>query len=138
MRANEALYRRAIEEVWNKGNLDDLGAYFAADYVGHDTLFPRRGLQQLREVIERYRKAITGIAYTVDEVLVDGDRIAARWTVKGRHTGELFGIQGTGRVLEMSGMSINRVVKGRLAEGWVFNDTLSLLRQLEQQGPEAR
>jgi hypothetical protein len=29
-------------------------------------------------------------------------------------------------------MSINRIVKGRIAEGWVFNDTLSLLRQLEQ------
>jgi steroid delta-isomerase-like uncharacterized protein len=133
MRKHESLYREAIEQIWNRGNLDAADQFFAEDYVGHDPLFPRRGGASLRDVVRRYREAISELSYEVHEVLVDGDRIAARWTVTGRHTGELFGVKGTGRPLEVSGMSINRIEDGRIAEGWVFNDTLSMLRQLEQE-----
>jgi steroid delta-isomerase-like uncharacterized protein len=135
MRELEALYRRIVDELWRRGDPSAVDRYFTEDYAGHDPLFPRRGRQQLREVVQRYRSAITGLRYEVHDVLVDGDRVAARWTVTGRHTGPLFGIAGTGRPLEVNGMSINRFRDGQIAEAWLFNDTLSLLRQLDQPTP---
>ena len=136
MRDHEALYRKAVEAIWNNGDVESAERFFSKDYVGHDSLFPRKGVESLRDVVTRFRAAISELHYEVNDILVDGDRIAARWTVTGTHSGELFGVPGTGRKLEVSGMSINRIERGKLVEGWVFNDTLALLRQLEQPLPE--
>jgi steroid delta-isomerase-like uncharacterized protein len=134
----ERLYRAAVDELWNQGDLGAVDRYFAEAYVAHDSLFPRRGRAELRRVVVRFRQSIADLRYRVDEVVVDGDRIAARWTVSGRHVGELFGVPGSGRPIEVSGMSMNRMQGGQFSEAWVFNDTLSLLRQLDTPLPDLR
>ena len=130
MHAHEKLYRDAIEHVWNRGDLAAVDRFFAEDYLGHDSMLPRRGRDALRAIVEVFREAIHELHYTIHTVVCDGDWIAARWTVTGRHAGLLFGVQGKGAALEVNGMSMNRIADGRIAEGWIFNDTVSLFRQL--------
>ena len=65
-----------------------------------------------------------------DDLVVEGDRVAARWTVRGTHQGPFFGIPATGRAITMQEAGILRFEGDRLAEVWRVADELSLLRQL--------
>lgn len=76
------------------------------------------------------RAAFSEVRLTIDDVLVDGDRLALRYLYEGRHSGELFGIAATGRRFKLAGIAIVRVVDGKVAEYWREEDMLELQRQL--------
>ncbi len=52
------------------------------------------------------------------------------WTITATHTGLLHGIPPTGKSVRFSGMAIDRVVKGKIVEEWVYFNMLDLLQQL--------
>jgi hypothetical protein len=60
---------------------------------------------------------------TVDTVLADGEYVTALWTFRGTHTGAPFGgLPPTGARLEMGGMTLWRIVDGRISEEWTEFD----------------
>jgi predicted ester cyclase len=89
-----------------------------------------RGVEGLREVVEGYQRAIEGLDLTVDEQFGDGDRIATRWTVRGRHRGEAFGVPPTGRPVEFGGITVSHCRDGRILEEWEVGDIPGLLAQI--------
>ena len=66
------------------------------------------------------------------EPVAEGEWVASRWVAGGTHTGAEFnGLPAaSGRRFEIAGMSLYRVVDGRIAEGWVVDDTLGMASQL--------
>ena len=54
----------------------------------------------------------------------------ARWTARGTHTGDLWGIAGTGKDITVTGTSVDRISGGRIIESWSNWDTLGLMQQL--------
>ena len=64
-------------------------------------------------------------------LLMEGDRVVARLTYTGTHTGELFGFAPTGRRVSYIGVALFRVALGQIAEGWVLGDLHDLIRQLK-------
>jgi predicted ester cyclase len=56
--------------------------------------------------------------------------VAIRYTGRGTNTGPLSGMPATGRKMEVTGMTIYRLVKGRIAEEWTTCNMLEILRQL--------
>jgi predicted ester cyclase len=67
---------------------------------------------------------------TVDDIITDGDRVAARWTSTGTHQGDLFGIPPTGNAVKITATVVYRTKDGRLAEGWINRDDFGLMQQL--------
>ena len=67
---------------------------------------------------------------TIEDLIAKGDRVWAVWTMRGTHTGQLFGIPATGRPIEVLKAGIWRLQDGLVAEAWFFGDELRLLRQL--------
>ena len=67
---------------------------------------------------------------TIEDLIAKGDRVWAVWTMRGTHTGQLFGIPATGRPIEVLETGIWRLQGGLVAEAWFFGDELRLLRQL--------
>ena len=67
---------------------------------------------------------------TIEDLIAKGDRVWAVWTMRGTHTGQLFGIPATGRPIEVLETGIWRLKDGLVAEAWFFGDELRLLRQL--------
>ncbi len=67
---------------------------------------------------------------TIEDLIAKGDRVWAVWTMRGTHTGQLFGIPATGRPIEVLETGIWRLREGLVAEAWFFGDELRLLRQL--------
>jgi len=66
----------------------------------------------------------------VEDLIAEGDKVAARLRVRGTHLGDLNGIAPTGRRVDFTGIVMSRVEGGRIAEDWANFDDLGMMRQL--------
>lgn len=126
----EAVVRREIEEVWNRGNLDLIGSLFTSDYVNHDPVNPVRGLQQTRDFVVKYRTAFPDCRIDIDEMFSAGDRVVLRWRYSGTHRGQLDNIAPTGRHVTGTGISIYGFSGDKIRESFTNWDALGLMQQL--------
>jgi steroid delta-isomerase-like uncharacterized protein len=130
---NKTLVRRYWEEVWNQGNLAVVDELIAADFDGHpapsDADFGRGPAGQ-KQLVGLYRGAFPDLRMTIDDMAADGDRVVLRWTAHGTNTGEMMGMPATGKPATVTGMSLNRLAAGKIAEGWGNFDALGMLQQL--------
>lgn len=131
---NAAVVRRWFEEVWNRGReeaIDELFdeggvAHGLADEAGADL----RGPAGFRPFFRRFREAFPEIEVVVEDTVSEGDRVAARCTVRGRHRGDALGIRATDSPVEFTGMTFVRVRGGKIVEAWNNFDFMSMFRQL--------
>src|SRR5437870_13540709 len=103
--------RQMIEEVYNKGRFDLIDQLIDPKYVGHDPSLPQEiaGPGAEREIIAGYRTAFPDLAISIEDQIAEGDRVVTRWTARGTHTGDLWGIAGTGKAVTITGTSIDRI-----------------------------
>jgi steroid delta-isomerase-like uncharacterized protein len=131
---NKALVRRVFEvlqrEAWPAGDFQPLEAFLAPDCVYHDPGTPLRGHEGFRRLLTMYRTAFPDAQFTIEDVVAEGDTVAARFTVRGTHTGELMGIAPSGKVVEVSIVTLLRIADGKIAEEWERFDTAHLLQQV--------
>src|SRR3954447_23898688 len=123
---NEALVRACFENA-SQGNFDALDDIVAEDYVLHPEDI---GLDGLKQMVQGYRNALTGLRVTVNQQFTAGDYVATRFTITGRHDGDLMGTPPTGRDVAFTGITISRCEQGRIAEEWEIADIVSLLGQV--------
>jgi steroid delta-isomerase-like uncharacterized protein len=129
---NKAIVRRQEEELFTQGNLDAADEVYAPDYVGHDpsNLEDIQGLEAAKQAADDYRKAFPDLRVTVEDVIAEGDKVAARLRFRGTHRGELDGIAPTGRRVDCTGIVISRMEGGKIAEDWANFDDLGMMEQL--------
>ena len=78
-----------------------------------------------------YQHAFDDLRYDIAEILpVDGDRAVARWSLRGTQTGTFMGAPASGKTFDSPGLSLHKVVEGRIVEEWEYNDDLALLGSL--------
>lgn len=120
------------EAVWNRGELDAVDDFVAAEYVEHDPTVAEtlRGREAYKANVEQFRTAFPDITVTIEDTLVEGDRIALRQRFTGTHRGPFMGIEPTGETVDVSALLICRIADGKIAETWVQTDTVELLAQL--------
>ncbi len=131
---NKETARRFREDLWNSGDLTIADEIIAADCLVHArvplaTDFVR-GPDALRQLVLFYHLAFSDIRMTVDELIAEGDTVAARWTGRGRHSGELLGLPAARSETVTTGIDFLRFDRGQIVEGWVAWDILSLIEQL--------
>jgi len=129
---NKAIVRRTLEEPW-KGNLDVIDELVASDYVGSDpaTPEPLHGPEGVKEFVTTYRAAFPDARIMVEQQLAEGDLVATRWSARGRHEGELLGIEPTRKDVTVSGCTISRLEDGKIIEEFQNWDTFGMLQQLD-------
>jgi len=117
---NKDVIRRLLAEV-DRGNLDVVHTYYSPAYVDH-TPSPIRGLASgrdgVREAFALFRQAFPDTKHTIEDLIAEGDRVVARISARGTHTGELFGHGPTGRVVTLTAIAIYRLVAGQIMERW--------------------
>ena len=128
---NKALVRRFYEEVFNKKNLAAIDEFLDPHIIEH-ALPPGLpgGSAGSRQFIGMYLVAFPDLHLTAEDLIADGGKAVARFTMRGTHKGEFMGISPTGKQVTMTGIQIVRVVGGRIAENWVNFDALGMLQQL--------
>ena len=124
---NKATVRACFENA-SQGNFDALDELVAPDYVLHPEEV--RGADGLKEMVEGYRNALSGLRVTIDQQFTEGDYVATRFTVRGTHDGDLMGAPATGKDVAFTGITISRCEDGRIVEEWEITDNVALLRQI--------
>ncbi len=129
------LVHRWFEEVWNKGRADAIDEMFAEDGLAHglsdESGQPLRGPAAFREFHKKFRESFPDIVVTVEDTVTEGDKTAARCSVRGKHTGASLGFEATNKPVEFTGMTIVRVRDGKIVEAWNNFDFLTMFKQLE-------
>jgi steroid delta-isomerase-like uncharacterized protein len=131
--ADKLIVRRYLEEYVSGGDsavadeLVEQGIVFASPYTPEAV----RGIASFKEMIGGLRASFPDLRIVEEELIAEGELVAARWVASGTHTGALFaGLEASGRRFEISGMSFYRVRGGKIVEGWVNDDSLAMLTQL--------
>jgi predicted ester cyclase len=82
------------------------------------------------QFIASFAEAFPDLWLTVEDILSEGDMVAARVAFRGTHRGEFQGIPPTGKEVAFSSIEIDRMVDGKVQEHWFELDQLGLMRQL--------
>jgi steroid delta-isomerase-like uncharacterized protein len=126
---NEAVARRAVEQVLGQGRFEIILELFHPDYVFHSDDGDYR-LASVETNMRDLRTAFPDLAVRVDRAVASGDLVAIHWSGAGTNTRRAAGFPGTGRQIRLSGMAFVRFRDGRMIEEWGVNDNLALVRQL--------
>ena len=129
---NKALVDRFFEEMCNGRKLALANEIFAANHAYHDpaNAWVGAGPEGMQQVIAAYHGAFGDAHWSADETLLAGDRVITRWTGTGTHTGNLQGIAPTGKKVRITGIWMNRIAGGKIAESWNAWDALGILQQI--------
>ena len=127
---NKTLMRRAMEEIWNQGNVDLLEEVVSSDFIIHAPQAEIHGRAGARQYLAMLREAFPDIHFTIEDQFAAGDRVLTRWTARGTHTGAFQGIPPTNKQVRLAGTDIDRIANGKVVECWTSTDDLGLLQQL--------
>ena len=65
-----------------------------------------------------------------EDIIVEENKVVARWTARGTHAGALMNIPPTGKQVTLKGIDILRNEDGKIVERWGEFDALGMLQQL--------
>jgi predicted ester cyclase len=133
-RTKEVVHR-LYAELWNEKEEDAcvsaVDTLFSPDLVVHRSgRHAFSGLGRMREFARLVPYVYGDVHVVIDDLIAEGDRVVTRWRITGTHERELLGIAATGRPLSFTGITIHRIVDAKIAEIWVEEDWLGVLRQL--------
>ena len=130
---NKTVSRRFFDEVWNEGKLAVVDELIVKDHINSGPGTPpglTPGSEGVKQLVKMYRNAFPDIHFTIDEQIAEGDKVVTRWTGHGTHQGELVGIPATGKSSTVTGITVDRIVNGKIAESWGIFDQFGMMQQL--------
>ncbi|MEA2560518.1 MAG: hypothetical protein QOH06_2022 [Acidobacteriota bacterium] len=129
LQANKALVRRYIEEILSANKMEKLDEMLGADFTDSTpgALGSETGPDIIRAAQGRIRALFPTVQYQIDELVAEGDKVAARYTVRAA-TKEEEGVPS--QKVEITGMTLFRIADGKIREVWIINDQMELYRQL--------
>lgn len=130
--AHRALAVRWFEEVWNHGKESAVQELASPHLRWHG--FPKPdsviGIDAFIATLRTFHRAFSGIHISVEETVIQDDRVAVRWTARASHTGAGLGFTATGLPVTVPGMSILHFREGLLVEGYNAFDITTALNRL--------
>jgi predicted ester cyclase len=131
--ASKRLARRALEEIYARGDLALADELIHPEFADHEPAHPGgpRGPESVKATVRHLRRMFGDLHFEIDDEIAEGDRVVQRVTMRGRHTGPLLGRAPTGKAFAVRHVYIWRVADGKLADHWGSRDDLGLLAQLE-------
>jgi steroid delta-isomerase-like uncharacterized protein len=126
--------RRLLEEAFGEGKTELVDELLHSDFVCYDPNSESgeiRGADAIKGEIEYFHSAVPDLSWRVVDQIAEGEKVVTRWEASGTHQGEFFGVPGSGRRIEMSGIQIDRFGEsGKLVEEWPEYDLLGAMKQI--------
>ncbi len=131
----KATVRRFMEESFGGGKPELVDELLDPDFVRYDPYIEAgevRGTQTVKDNIVWFRRAFPDLSCTVEEQVAEGEKVVSRWTLRGTHTGEFFGVAPTGKWVEFTGIQIDRFddESSKIVEERAEFDLLGAMRQM--------
>ena len=128
---NKAVVRRFFEELLSTDNFavadEILSPGFRFYFAGSPEPLD---LEHYKEFLRARRAAFPDRRFLVEDMIAEGDKVSARFTMHGTHKGELRGIAPTGTEVTMTGIDMIRLADGKMVEDQVEVDQLGMMQQL--------
>lgn len=132
--ANKALVQRWFDEVWNNGRADAIEEMFDENGIAHglsdDPANPIKGPRDFRPFHTLFREAFPNMMIVVEDMIAEGDKVAARCSVRARHEGDFLGRSATQSPVDFAGITIVRIYNGKIVEAWNNFDFMTLHKQV--------
>ena len=117
----EAEAEKVLKEIFTE--------FYAPDCIMHATEGDRSYDEDLKDSVA-YLIVCPDFKFTVEDLIAEGDKVVARWTVRGTNEGSFRGIPPTGKQIKGKGVTIKRISEGKVVEEWALIDLLSMMQQL--------
>jgi predicted ester cyclase len=127
LEGQKALVLQFYEQVINRGDLSAIDNLLSPNFVHNGEA---RGIEGQRAAIQTLLSALTDLHVSARATICEGDLVAVRQEWSGTHTGTFLGLSPTNRRVSFTSQAMLRIANGRIAEAWVNEDDLGLLRQL--------
>ena len=125
------LARRWFSEVMSEGKTEVIDELCSQDFVDHNPLpGTSPDLAGIKDFVAQIRAAFPDLQMTADDLIVEGDRLAVRSTMRGTHEGDFMGIPATGKKVEVSNFDFVRFENDQAAEHWGAIDSDTMMEQL--------
>jgi len=128
--SHAAIIHRFYEECLNKNRTDLMPELFNENVVSHSGTTKQAGLAAYEQNAQRVRSLFPNGQFTVDDVVSNGDKAAAHWTMTATHTAPVAGVAPTGKPIVNHGVVFYRFENGKIAELWFQIDQVGVLQQL--------
>jgi steroid delta-isomerase-like uncharacterized protein len=126
---NKAIARRAFEEILSGGRFELAAQLYAKDFINHG-IHRDASLEEDQAALKGWHQAFSDITIVPEKLIAEGDLVAIYWIARGTNTGTGNGLPATGKKAELAGITIWRIVDGKIKEEWSAFDQLSMMQQL--------
>jgi steroid delta-isomerase-like uncharacterized protein len=126
---NKAIARRAFDEILSHGRFELAEQLYAKDFINHG-LHSNASLEEDQTALKGWHQAFSDIAIVPEKLIAEDDLVTVYWIALGTNTGTGNGLPATGKKVELAGITIWRIVDGKIKEEWSAFDQLSMMQQL--------
>lgn len=129
---NKRLVRRALGEIYTKGDLSVAGELVHRDFVDHEPAHTESptGPESVKQTVRSLQSAFSELHFEVEDEIAEGDKVVQLVTMSGRQTGPLMDSEPTGKAFAVRHIYIWRIADEKIIEHWGSRDDLGLLGQL--------
>jgi predicted ester cyclase len=125
-------WQRWFDELWNKKNYDIVYEYVDEGFTAHGAGGQdiKMGPEGPKGMVQAWHTAMPDGHMTIDDIVTEGDLSMIRMTWEATHTGPFGDIPASGKRIKVTSTGIDRVVNGKITEGWGELDMLGMLQQM--------
>jgi steroid delta-isomerase-like uncharacterized protein len=125
---------RDFLSAWNAGGQDIIDDLAHHDLTVQYTHFgePVQGIERFKHILRQTHHSFPDLKIQVDEMIAEGEQVMVWWTYTGTHQQEeLFGVPPTGKAVQVQGITVYRIIGGRVREERGMVDNIALMMQLQ-------
>jgi len=126
---NKVIAKRAFEEILSKGRFELAEQLYAKDFINHG-IHSNANLEEDQTALKGWHQAFPDVVIVPEKFIAEDDFVTIYWVARGTNTGTGNGLPATGKKAELAGITIWRIVEGKIKEEWSAFDQLSLMQQL--------
>lgn len=129
---NATVVRRAVERIWNRGDLTLADHLFDPAYVNHGGLIPDlvHGPEAIKMSVALYRTAFPDLYITIDRLVSDGDMVDLDWEAHTSSVAQSLYAEHSGQEETLTGTTCSRLCNGQIVESWMTWDREGTLGRL--------
>lgn len=126
---NLTLARNAFIEIYSNGRIDLVDQLYADDFVD-DSPGGGTGRDLIKEAVTGFHKTFPDLRIEIEDAFAVEDKTVLRYTARGTQTGPYYEIPASGKAIAIRGITIFRIVNGKIKTEWTEYDRLGVMRQI--------
>jgi len=135
---NKQIAQKFIDEIFNKGNLEEVSKFVTPDFIYHARGEDVTGMEKFKQCVASDPITFHDIRYTFVDSIAEYGKVAVVWIVEAKHEKEFRGIPATHKKFETVGVSIFHFDDNKIKEAWAVADGLTAALQLGVVKTESR